>query len=416
MRCIVIAVAVVLCCDAPVSAQDSGLTRSVRRELSLLASFADLDSGVADKIREDLQEIVRKESDEQNSTFFLFGHVPASVYDVFLESIDKRVAKSDGVGRYLTDLRKRRTLRRRMSADALVLVVDRAVGVRQDQWDRLVEEVHGLAGKDILPPPYSLESWKPDKVAMAAFTRVLTEEQLGSLKANLRSTRQDTFSGSMFDGPQDKRSEKLKAELQRLAAAQTSWLEYELKLRPAQVRRLKLAAKGALQSVLSDRIAAENKLGGDLKTGRMDLSNAETKLAMVDQARLLTRHSRWRKLVLSSLDDEQKTRFLKIEKFRAAIERQADLDQLLISLSRQMTLNASQVDQLRRLIDQQMPPMKPGEWSTWFDAWVGIVDVDEAEVTAAVGKENAALVKDEFARIRAMTGRNAAGNNEEPAP
>lgn len=415
MRCIVIALAIAFCLDGLVTAQDSGLTRSVDHELLLLGSFVELDAGVPQKIREDLREVIRKESDDQNSTFFLFGHVPASVYDVLLDAISQRVSESEGLNLYLADLSTRRTIRRKMSADAVVLVVERAVGVRQDQWDRLVEEVAGLVKKDLLPPPYSLEGWKPDKVAMAAFTRVLSERQLRSLKTNLGLTRRDTFAGSMFDGANEPRSVKLKAELKSLADAQILWLEYELKLSLSQVQRLKLAAKGALQSVLSDRIAAENKLGGELKTGRMDPSNAQTKLAMVDQARLLTRHSRWRNLVLSSLDDNQKARFLEIEKSRAAIERKGDLDHLFVSLSRKMALNANQVKRLRDLIDRKAPPLQPGEWATWFDSWVNVASVGQAGLVAAVGEDNAALAADEFARIRTLVDSKAADGDEEPA-
>lgn len=105
----------------------------------------------------------------------------------------------------------------------------------------------------------------------------------------------------------------------------------------------------------------------------------------------------------------RKTNFLRIEKARAVVEHGADLDQLMITMSREMVLNAKQQRSLRDLAGKKATPLRPGQWATWLDSWMAFAKVTEDELTAAVGADSMLKVQPQLARIRAIVAAAAKG-------
>ena len=388
------------------------LSASIDRELKVLQSITGANDALVSKVKTDLNPVLEKISEPQNISYIL-GYVPPAIYDGLLESARKKVSDPSKFAEYEKDLLARRAFARKAAAGVFMVQLDRAVGLRSTQWNSAKKTVDELSKVAAIPSVFAIDQKKLSNKANKKLADCLTEEQMHFWKENGESSRVWSFSSSSFQGDIDERRKKLKSELQPFADARTSWLCAEFKLSPKQRRRLELAAKGAISKLLDERMAAEEVFAKMLENpGNGNFSSKEARLAMADHATLLHRHSRWRSLMLSVLNEEQKVAFLDLEKRRLLFEQHASLDHATISLTRTLTLNWEQLSQYRKLLNKINPTPDPTNFDL-TDQYTRVLKIDEQEMIKAIGEDNWDILKVQLEAIRAQMGSDEEESKDE---
>lgn len=403
MRGLFVATSMVLCGQC-VFAQDAALMKSISRELKVLESFTGADEETLGRIQSTLEPVVEQVQRNSSGIEFVLGFVPPAIYDGLAVSARRELGGAPKLADYLTDLQARREFKQRATAAMFLLQLDRAVELRRKQWKDAKRVVNELASRAALPSTFAIEVPKLSSEAKSKLKIFLTEQQFEFLEKNYAAVRVTSFSASTFRGDIDERRKKLKVKLTNVAAARTAWLTDEFKLNEAQSRKLQLAAKGAISKLIDGRMEAEDKFAQMLQEGIPKFMSKDAQLAMADASTLLTRFSRWRKLVDSVLNDEQEAALKQMNLKRAALERKSYASMGLLSLCRELTINAKQLQGFADVLEEITPPVDPTEIGNPYAGMGRLAELDPERMKKVIGTENWALLKPQLDMMKLTMG------------
>ncbi|MEM7477518.1 MAG: hypothetical protein AAF483_21235 [Planctomycetota bacterium] len=394
MRALVVTFGMIICGNMAIAQENplrDPLSAPITRELAILSSMTGVDEAAIKRVRSKVDSALESIDKPDRLFDVMLGHVPPEIFVATMAAAKMELGKSELLARYEKDVATRRKFRQDAAANMFLLQLDRAVGLRTNQWDRATKVVRELSQNDALPHIFATENKKPDSSGTKALKSLLTDEQFEFWNKNYANVRNAVFSPSTFEGNFEKKMEELRTKLRNVAAARTAWLRDEFNLTPAQTRKLELTAKGAIsrRALLDDRMEAEAEFSAILngQVGR-NLEINETRLAKADAATLLSRFGWWRQLTDKVLTDDQKATRRKLDLKRASLQREAYNKMNVLSVARELTLNAEQLIGFARLIDRAVPPANPDDIGSPYTGLAYLQDIDAADYEKAIGKEN----------------------------
>ncbi|MEM7011006.1 MAG: hypothetical protein AAF585_05930, partial [Verrucomicrobiota bacterium] len=155
-----------------------------------------------------------------------------------------------------------------------------------------------------------------------------------------------------------KRASKLKREeLKHFMMLQIDDLNRTCDLSEAQIARLQVASKGAIERSLEKWVQEIEDNGWLDMVGQMDPDVADQWLANVGENlshKSAARHELWLKTIESVLTNEQKDKRKGVTRRRQAYQRRATVDQAIAILDLEMMFSEDQRNEFRNLVDEKM--------------------------------------------------------------
>lgn len=376
------------------------LQRTTETELSRLQRAVELSAAEKIQLQNKLTPLIKIVAGNTRSASwgrYSRRELPPAIVEAIAKHSLAMSGKSEQLDAYLTDLRARQSFRYETSAKLFVVQVDRAVGLAEDQIPKVETIAKRLARTGSLPISYIPEGDKLYQDLGQKLAKVLTAEQSRWWIANAAESRIKQYEIHIAHVSRDEQRSYLEPKFRPLAESRISQLASQLKLSNKQVARLKLASKGAVAGVIDDRLDAQIWLSEQSSAGNTDPVHGYSRttkaaIAMVELSQLLFRHSRWRGLMLSVLDEQQKEVFLKSEAMTLARERDAFVCAWVLAKTGDLPMTARERTDFRKLIAAAMPKpdgRKPDFWVLADEAYVAI---EQHRYASIFSEENLASI------------------------
>lgn len=292
----------------PVSEQ---LERRLRFEAQLIHELTGTDEKTLERAFKELDPVIASEAKR------IAGHVDAgamrysprslplttTLRSRFLMALGSHVTP-DVLARVTADAERRDRFERELAVNGLLTMIDHTVFLRRDQFaalqqtaDRLVQADRLNAAGVITVRPSSTKRFDPE------LARVLTAEQMAVWQAHGQGLMRYAGSRPGGDRSPKERSRELTEAMKKVAAVRFDSIVSDFGLSKRSARRIELAAKGAIQTVVETRLEGEERAVPD-ENGRFD--GAAMELATLPLPALFESRSRWKRLVQTVLDEKQK--------------------------------------------------------------------------------------------------------------
>ncbi|MFK7818963.1 MAG: hypothetical protein AB8G99_09605 [Planctomycetaceae bacterium] len=278
-----------------------------QRELQLLVRFAEVTEEEQVAIRRAVKPVVDKAMrDPSRVRRFSTDWIWPDLYEQLLPTIKPLVEDQAGYRAFVADLRLRQRFNREFAVDSAVRTLDAAVGLTSQQRKKLPGVLIKLYDEGLLRRHVS---WQP--MTLSDIPRLfgkleLTIAQRNRWTANASEIVARPSATDAMRGDSDgERQEALVGDLKWIAEAQVARIEGRLDIDPKTIRKLKLAAKGAIKKAVSVRIEAENEYARLVNQGETpDFDSQLSRHAMGNKYSMFHR-IRWRGLVKSVLSESE---------------------------------------------------------------------------------------------------------------
>lgn len=288
-----------------------------------------------------------------------FGRVEIwpELYEKLQPTIRKHVADDAVFEAFRQDLRLRQKFAREFAVDSAIVMLDRAVGLTNEQWETLPDKLTRFFNQGRLRRHQKWRVRTTEDLSGLLEKLDLTAEQRESWNANkaLMASRPKNVAASLRKGDDDQRREVLRRELTPLTVASIRRISGRVQLDEKTKRKLSLAAKGAVSRAIHIRIAAEKEYIDLVEQGEQPDYASEVALYALQPHWGLLHHGGWTRFVRAALSEEQ------WDRLEAASERQEQLRLRhtgaghVTSICYDVTLTGKQQLALRRLFMGLIP-------------------------------------------------------------
>ncbi len=382
--------------------------QSVAQELKILQGYTKLSDQSIEGLKLGLKPFLAVEKKRLGRSGVFFGNtelLSPGTLDSLAKAAESIVEDKASVERYRKDVKARVNFHRSATVSGLLASVNSWVGLTAEQ----VEQVGTITGrlydegKLTFSPSIDFESLGGE-AKLKPIEEILTEEQRRYFK-KFGKERAGGFAGVSSEDI-DKSHEKLKAKLRDVAAMKIGYLRTELNLTPKQVRRLELLGKRVVSTALALRVKAEDKYRKymlDAQAGVPARFEQDTmSIVSAHPVQLFETQDEWNKFVTGALNDGQKSKYKKLT--FATGKRNADMlgYLLVMSLTRQLTLNGEQQTATRKLFSESFGPIPTPSMGGlgMMETYAKLLAISEDDYSAAMGNENWNKFKPMLGQVR----------------
>lgn len=395
------------------------LTKALDRELKLLQSLTNVsDDGIA-SLKLALKPVVAQQAGRAWQDVNQLNNVARTqqLSPKFLRAIvdaAKDVVKDKATHqKYREDVDVRVRFRKQLSVNEFIQMLDELVGLSSKQMQavrKLAEELEAqekLGGQMVL----AIRSGRAVDLKEEDIKGVLTDKQLKYFRT---FTRKSYLTPAMMDGSKPlipdtpERREQLIEELRLVSEMKISHIESEFALSPPQKRKLELAAKRIVSAATGKKLEAEGVYRRYIEQTQSanvgdQLDMEMLSIATTGTLQLFNANSaQWQKLVRSSLNDEQKQRWDKIQQERERGVKEAWGYILVMSFGRQLMMTGKQQIETHKLISAALTEPASGFAGSqaMMNSYKGMLNIKDEDYARAMGQGNWDKFKPQLAQLR----------------
>lgn len=368
------------------------------REVTRLRTFVALEDGAVARLRVAVRPLIRAESQKiaagARASFGTGRRLTTKMADGLAVHVGQIVADKAGLQAYQKDRESRDKFHRDAAVLGFVHSVDTTVSLHSVQIPKVRKLAEDLWAAEQLPGVFGLNLGAVISEAEPGLRKILTPVQFKYWKENGSRTRIG-IALAVEEQPESRkrRRGKLVEALNAAASLETEWLSKECGIDAGQLKRLNLAAKGAINGVVDRRLDAEDQVQ---RAFRMEFPEPDPRLvqlAGLPVPALFRQKSRWPMFVEKMLTAAQRDKYSAALARRAGRERKVMGRFLPLALSggagssAPILLTGEQLRDFSALVLESIPENASMQDQTPV-AFFGLLEIADERFVAAMGQKN----------------------------